>query len=190
MTISAILKHGGLGVIPTDTIYGMVARARDRKAVARLYQLRRETAQKPFIILISSLKDLAAFGVTPNATALAFLKTVWPGKVSVILPCPKASFRYLHLGTKTLAFRMPKLRRLRALLTQTGPLVAPSANLEGKRPAETIQEARTYFGSHVDLYISGGRRLRGAPSTLVSLLGAQPIVVRQGAVSLASREAA
>lgn len=174
-----MLKRGGLAVIPTDTLYGIVVRALDRKAVKQLYRLRRHTPHKPFIILISSREDLAAFGIQPTAAASRFLQRVWPGKVSVILPCTGKKFSYLHLGTKTLAFRLPQSRRVRSLLKKTGPLVAPSANTEGKRPAETVAQAKEYFGDAVRVYISAGR-LKGKPSALVSLVSSGAKIVRKG----------
>ena len=179
-----ILNDGGIAVIPTDTIYGVVAKARDRKAVTRLYALRRKTPNKPFIILISSVKDLAQFGIRPDRKTAEFLTSVWPGKVSVILPCLGKTFSYLHLGTATLAFRLPKSKSLLALLKETGPLVAPSANREGEKPAETIAEAKKYFGDEVDLYIGGNKKMRGKPSTLVSLVTGTPVVLREGAVKI------
>ena len=90
---STILKRGGLAVIPTDTIYGIVARALDRKAVKRLFALRRKTSLKPFVILIDNISRLKKFGVTLDAKQKKFLNGVWPGKVSVIFPCAKKNFR-------------------------------------------------------------------------------------------------
>lgn len=174
------LKNSGIAVIPTDTIYGIVAKARDRKAVARLYVLRRTTPGKPFIILIRDTRDLSMFGIKLTASQQEFLRTVWPGKVSVILPCPVKKFSYLHQGTKALAFRVPDSKMLQILLEETGPLVAPSANPDGKKPAETITEAKKYFGDEVDIYVNAGRRLKGQPSTLVSYTSSQPSIVRQG----------
>lgn len=180
--IISILRHGGIAVIPTDTMYGIVARACDRNAVARLYELRRVTSRKPFIILIDSISRLREFGITLNAAQETFLDLVWPGKVSVVLPCAQEAFAYLHRGTKTLAFRFPKNKTLVALIRKTGPLVAPSANPEGKRPAETIAAAKRYFGAQVALY-HGVSRKQGKPSTLVSLLDSFPKVLREGAVN-------
>ncbi|MEK7208199.1 MAG: L-threonylcarbamoyladenylate synthase [Patescibacteria group bacterium] len=184
LSLVSVLRQGGIAVIRTDTLLGIVARSFDRRAVRRLYALRRKTPKKPFIILISSVEELAAFGVKPNAAQLGFLKKVWPGKVSVILSVPPKKFRYLHRGTNSLAFRVPKLRSLRALLARTGPLVAPSANLEGEKPAETLVEAKRYFGKRVTLYVGARRRVRGKPSALVSLLGARPKVLRRNEVRL------
>lgn len=178
-----VLQRGGIAVIPTDTVYGIVARARDRSAVARLYRLRRITPRKPFIILIDSVARLGEFGIALDAAQRKFLARVWPGKISVVLPCAKKKFAYLHLGKSALAFRLPKNRTLTALLRNTGPLVAPSANPEGMKPAETVSEARRYFGDSVDIYTRVSRK-RGKPSTLVSFLGSVPKVLRKGAANV------
>lgn len=177
------LQQGGLAVLPTDTIYGIVAKALDKRAVKRLYALRRTSSKKPFIILISSLRDLAAFGLEPSATELHFLSRVWPGKMSVVLRASGKRFGYLHRGTNTLAFRLPKKKSLQALLRKTGPLAAPSANPEGEKPAETVAEAKAYFGNQVDAYVAAGRGTN-IPSTLVSLIGGKPVVIRRGSVRI------
>ena len=163
-----ILKNGGVGVMPTDTIYGLVGSAFSKKAVARIYALRKRDPKKPMIILISSLSDLRKFAVKLAPEIKKILKKFWPGKVSIILPCASKKFSYLHRGTKTLAFRFPRKKALRTLLKKTGPLVATSANVEGKKPASTIREARKYFGSNVDFYLDVGT-LAGEPSSLIKV---------------------
>lgn len=183
-SLITLLRDGGIAVIPTDTIYGVVARAQDKKVMEKLYALRRKTPEKPFIVLISSITELAGFGITPTPAVSRLLRTVWPGKVSVILPCRAKKFSYLHLGTEALAFRLPKSKKLQALLKKTGPLVAPSANPEGEKPAETISEAKKYFGDNVDVYVSAGKKISGKPSTLVSLLTDTPKMLREGAVKI------
>ncbi len=120
------------------------------------------------IILIDSVHALGQFGIEPDARLAAVLKKLWPGPVSIIFPCSQKKFEYLHRGTKTLAFRLPRDRWLRALLKHTGPLVAPSANTEGEKPATTISEAKQYFGNTIDFYINGGVR-RGKPSTVIEI---------------------
>lgn len=172
-----ILQHGGVGVIPTDTIYGVVGSALDMKAVERIYRLRDRNRRKPMIILISSALDVRMFGVKLNPEIKKLLGRLWPGRVSVILKCISKRFAYLHRGTKTLAFRLPAKKFLRAFLKKTGPLVAPSANLEGKPPAQTIIEAWHYFGDRVDFYIDGGR-LDRKPSKLVAMYEGKDQVLR------------
>ena len=106
------LKGGGIGVLPTDTIYGLVTSALDKKAVERVYKIRKRNSKKPLIILISSLKDLSLFGVKLTDKEKEILENIWPGKVSVILHCNKNKFSYLHRGTRSLAFRLPKKKLL------------------------------------------------------------------------------
>jgi L-threonylcarbamoyladenylate synthase len=168
-----VLKRGGVAVMPTDTILGIVGSALKRRTVERIYRVRKRNPKRPLIILISSVRDLAKFGIRLDARIKTFLNQVWPGPVSVILPLPAGrqgakKFRYLHRGTKTLAFRVPKPKALRALLAKTGPLVAPSANLEGEPPARTVGEAIRYFGDKVDVYASGKPK-RHTPSLLIEI---------------------
>lgn len=178
-----ILKNDGIGVLPTDTIYGLVGSALARKTVERIYKVRKRNPPKPFIILISSLKDLELFGVKLDEMTRKLLKKFWPGPVSVILPCLSRKFSYLHRGTKTLAFRLPKLRWLRNFLQKTGPLVAPSANPEGLPPAKTIQEAKKYFSNKVDFYVDAGK-LESPPSTLIEIKNDKIKIIRQGMLVL------
>ena len=163
-----ILKNGGIGVLPTDTLYGVVASARNKEAVERVYTLKGRAPAKPCIILISSLTDLSVFTVTLSPTLQSTLKKYWPGPTSIILPCAGEKFAYLHRGTHSLAFRLPKQEALIKLLQETGPLIAPSANPEGLTPAKTIEEARAYFGERVDFYEDGGT-LTNPPSTLIRI---------------------
>src|SRR5690606_19478832 len=111
----------------------------------------------------------------------------WPGSVSLIFDCPDKNLRYLHRGSKSLAFRLPKDKVLIKILKKTGPLVAPSANPEGKEPAKTAEEAREYFGNQVDLY-TNAKAQKKKPSTLVSLINNEVKVLRQGAVKISQRD--
>ena len=185
LVITQTLRRGGVGVLPTDTLYGIVGSALNKRTVLRIYKLRKRNPKKPMIILIGSLADLKKFGISLPTTHYKLLTGLWPNAVSVILPCPVKKFAYLHRGTKTLAFRFPKPKWLRDLLKKTGPLVAPSANWEGHPPAATIREAKKYFADKVDMYIDAGR-CTGKPSTLVRITPAgEAVVLRRGAVRVA-----
>lgn len=151
-----VILRGGVAVIPTDTTYGIVGSALNERTVNEIYRLRKRDLHKPFIILIAGKKDLKKFGIVPTVEQNQILDNVWPGPVSVILPCDKDKFAYLHRGKNTLAFRNPAESDFRALLRKTGPLVAPSANPEGHPVAKNISEASAYFGHQVDYYQDGG----------------------------------
>ncbi len=183
--IVGILKRGGIGVIPTDTLYGLVGRAEMPEAVERIYKVRRRDSHKPCIVLISSLEDLKKFHVAVTDEIKTFMDVhkVWPGRVSIVFPCPGADFEYLTRGTRSIAFRIPDVPELRHLLAETGPLIAPSANIEGDRAPKTIRFAKVSFGESVDFYIDAGEQ-DNLPSTLITFQNHKPIILRQGAVDL------
>lgn len=165
--------------MPTDTIYGLVGQALNKQAVERIYRVRHRRPDKPLIILIGSLVDLKLLGIKLSEQEREILGRVWPGQVSVILPCPSQKLKYLHRGTKTLAVRLPDKKWLRDLIKSTGPLVAPSANPEGETPAADLTAAREYFGDQVDFYFGTGKLL-SEPSTLIRIAGGKIEVLRQG----------
>lgn len=166
MNIVNLLKEGKIGVIPTDTIYGIVGLALNPKTVEKIYTLRKRSKKKPFIILISSLNDLKKFDVTITKKQRDFLKKIWPNPVSIVL--------------HNLAFRMPKNKKLLELLRAVGPLVAPSANMAGAKPAQTLDEAKKYFKDKVDFYVDGGT-IKLPPSTLIQLnIDGSYKILRQG----------
>lgn len=178
-----ILKNGGVGVLPTDTLYGLVGLAVNKDAVERIYKLKKRGSNKPLIILISDIKDLKIFGVEKKFGVRHRILQYWPGKVSIALACPNLKFSHLHTRNGTMGFRLPKPQWLRDLLKKTGPLVAPSANLEGEEPAKTISQAKIYFGDKIDFYVDKGK-LTSKPSTLIKIVNNDIIVLRRGAVTI------
>ncbi len=166
--IVSILKKGGIGVFPTDTLYGLVGSAGSKRAVERVYVVKKRDTTKPLIVLISKWSDLETFGIKLTKLERVYAERVWPGRVSIIFPCPSKKFSYLHRGTGSIAIRFARNKTLQTLLRKTGPLVAPSANPESLPPAETIREAREYFSDTVDFYYAGGRK-KGNPSRLIRL---------------------
>jgi L-threonylcarbamoyladenylate synthase len=178
-----ILKKGGMGVIPTDTIYGLVGSALSLEAVNRISKIKNRTNGKGFIVLVSSINDLLTFGVDLTETTKVLLQKFWPGKVSVEFYCGRDEFNYLKKEGGTIAFRFPDKSDLLQLLKEVGPLVAPSANPESLSPAKNIIEAKEYFGNKVDFYEDGGE-LDSAPSTLVRIVGDKVEILRQGIVKI------
>lgn len=183
VSAAKILRSGGVGILPTDTLYGQVGSALSPRTVQNIYRLRRRSLNKPFIILISSPNEIKKFFVRPDDASKRYLNKFWPGKVSIVLPCKDPKWKFLHRGTKTLAFRVPKDSRLLKVLRLSGPLVAPSANFQGQMPPYTIGQARQNFGDKMDFYLNGGKR-KTKPSTLIKIEEGKPVVLRQGAVKI------
>ena len=161
---TGVIRAGGIVVIPTDTIYGVVGDALNKETVERIYRLKGRPPEKPFIILISNLNQLNRFGAKLSEE----LNKYWPGPVSIILEI-KSNLEYLHRETNALAFRMPDKPELLKLIEETGPIVAPSANISAMEPAKNINEAKNYFGEAVDYYIDEGD-LNRKPSALIKIV--------------------
>jgi L-threonylcarbamoyladenylate synthase len=177
-SIANILLDGGVGIIPTDTLYGIVGSALNADAVERIYKLKKRNKKKPLIVLIPEIDTLEQFGVVLSESLRKQLSAYWPGPYSVILPVIDEQFDYLSCGSDTIAFRVPDKQDLIELLRATGPLVAPSANTEGNPPAEHIGAAKKYFGSDVDFYVDGGE-LNNKPSTVLEFDGDEARIVRE-----------
>lgn len=156
------LKKGGVAVMPTDTIYGIVGKAEDKATVERIYQIRQRDESKPCIILIYDESELNKFGIFLEDSQKEKLKEFKDKPTSFVLDCEAENFNYLHKGTYSLAFRIPQNIDIKNLLIQTGPLIAPSANISGLPSSKNIKQAQEYFGDLVDIYIDGGELLGNA----------------------------
>lgn len=178
-----LIARGGIGVMPTDTIYGVIGSALSKKAVSRIYAVRGRKATKPCIVLIGSLLDCKMLGVEIAPKIRPLLQKLWPGTVSIILPCPSKKMQYLSRGTQTLALRMPRDKSVRLFLKKTGPLLAPSANPATQKPATTIQQAMNYFKNDVDFYLDKGDRA-GYASSIIRFKENKIEVIRKGAGKL------
>lgn len=182
--LASDLLEGKIGVIPTDTQYGIVASALNPEAVERVYAARRRDLDKPCIVLVASFDSLLELdGLDRNTILMA--EKYWPGKVSVDVSCVKSKFPYLHRGTGRLAVRIPDYPELRTLLEATGPIIAPSANLQNEQPAETMDQAQSYFGDSVDFYVNVGALINRKPSTIISFTeDGFAVTHREGAVKI------
>lgn len=181
---SRLNELGIIGVIPTDTVYGVVARAGDERAVARLYALK-DRDSKPGTIIATDIEQLQGLGLKHR-----YLKAVeqfWPGAVSVIIPCGP-ELQYLHQGKYSLAVRVPDKPELLGLLRQTGPLLTSSANQPGQPTATTVAKAKGYFGDEVDFYIDGGDLSDHKPSTIIRIVDDAIEIIREGAVKIEENE--
>lgn len=176
-TAAEILMQGGVGVLATDTLYGIVGSALSSETVDRIYALKQRNHTKPLIVLIAQIEDLEQFGVVLSQKLIIQLEQYWPGPYSILLPVIDDQFEYIHRGTDQIAFRIPDKPDLLDVLRQIGPLVAPSANMEGLPPAKTIQEARNYFGTDIDFYVDEDE-LTNKASTILSFNGDEIVVER------------
>ncbi len=160
-----VIRSGGVAVIPTDTIYGVVGRYDSPTVLDRIRQIKKRPDIQGFIVLCADIDQLESFDLSEKSLQRAAIH--WPGKVSIIFN-PGNKFPYIQGDPNEMAFRIPDYEPLRKLLKKTGPLVAPSANPRAEPPSMTIAEAKTYFGDSIDCYIDGGRA-DSKPSKLIKM---------------------
>jgi len=175
-----VLRRGGVGVIPTDTVYGLVARAADSAAVRRLYALKHRE-HKPGTVIAASVEQLVELGVEERY--LNKVRRWWPGPLSVETPF-EGRYDYLSQETGHCAWRVVADENLQKILKQTGPLQTSSANQPGEPVSVDVEMARGYFGDGVDFYVDGGNLAGRLPSTVIRVMADEIEVIRRGAVDV------
>lgn len=163
--LAGVLRSGGVVLLPTDTIYGLHAVATDQQAIARIKSMKGRGDDKPFVIIASSIDQLAALG----ATVPTGLAEVWPAPMTAVLAS----------GETTIAARIPDLAWLRSLLDRTGPLVSTSANRSGEPPVTSPERLANDLIEGLDALLDQGPR-EGKPSTIVDFTGDEPRLIREG----------
>lgn len=177
------LCHGGVAVVPTDTVYGLAARPVEPDAVRAVYHLKGRPEHMHLPVLAASVTHVRALGVafTPAAEVLA--RRWWPGPLTLAFGFEAGVERPSWLDGRTeVAVRIPDHDFLRGLLEQTGVLVVTSANAHGAPTPRTAHDVAVALGTRVDLVLDGGE-LQDVPSTLVNVNGPEASVEREGAIS-------
>ncbi|WP_455588171.1 L-threonylcarbamoyladenylate synthase [Bifidobacterium sp.] len=167
-----ILARGGLVVMPTDTVYGIVCDPCNPEAIARIYKAKGRPQYKALQVIMASVDDLDALGLdlpSPlNRLAAQFL----PGAFSPIAVArdssPLVTVRVAPNGARTQGIRVPNSATALAMLRVTGPVAASSANRSGEQSAHCVQEAMESLGDTIDLYIDGGATAGHVASTVVA----------------------
>lgn len=176
--IIEILNSGGVGLLPTDTIYGLSCLAQSSNAINRIRRLKGLPGAWPFICLISEVRQAVELGVEPDKLSPAAAH--WPAPLTAIVKPKTTTPKYLLHQNGTIALRVPSLAPLRELIAAAGPVVSTSANPHGRAPAACVKEAVRYFGENLDFYVDGGV-INGRPSTIAKVENKNLKVIRQGA---------
>jgi L-threonylcarbamoyladenylate synthase len=178
-----VLNNGGLVVFPTDTVYGLATLAYHHEYIERLFIVKGRNYTRAIAVLVADIEELPKVADSPNVTALRLADHFWPGPLTLIVP-RHPSLPEIISPLPTIGVRIPDHTVARALLRKTGPLAVTSANLSGREPARTAEEAFSQLGGRVHLILDGGITPGGIASTVVDCTSQEPIIVRQGPISL------
>jgi L-threonylcarbamoyladenylate synthase len=179
-----VLARGGVVGIPTETFYGLAARALDATAVRRVFEVKGRPASSPLLVLVDS-PAMAARVATVTEQARSFMARHWPGALTLVLPAREGVPASVTAGTGTIGVRMSSHRVATGLVTALEePVTAPSANPTGQEPPTTAGEVLRHFDGRIDLVLDSGPTAGGLPSTVLDLTIDPPRVLRPGAVRL------
>ncbi len=180
-----ILRAGGIVAVPTETVYGLAARADSGEAVARIYAAKGRPSFNPLIVHVADAEAAATLAdLSPLATAL--MATFWPGPLTLVLPlragAPVASL--VTAGLPTIALRCPAHPVMQALIAAVGPLAAPSANASGRISPTRAAHVAASLGDELGLILDGGPSAAGLESTIIAVEGDGWRLLRPGAVAV------
>lgn len=187
--IGSILRGGGIVGIPTETVYGLAANAFDGEAVAKIFKAKGRPQDNPLIVHISEISQLGTVVSSVPESAYALAEKFWPGPLSIIMPKGSRIPDEVSCGLDTVAVRMPSHPAARAIISAAGvPLAAPSANLSGSPSPTTARHVIDDMQGRADAIVDGGACDVGVESTVVTLVGEKPRLLRPGGISLEQLE--
>ena len=162
-----ILKNGGIAVIPTDTVYGIVCDALDEEAVDKIYQLKKRSYSKPMIVLMSDMDMVKKYTKSLSKLETKLFKTFSPGPLTVLVKKADSIPDVVNSGLPDLGVRIPDDKELQLLISKLGhPIVATSANVSSSETITRINMLEDSIKDNVDYIYNGGSIYRGA-STIV-----------------------
>jgi L-threonylcarbamoyladenylate synthase len=188
---AAALRAGELVGMPTETVYGLAANALDADAVARVFEAKRRPSFDPLIVHVPDVMSLDAVVRDPlSGAGEALARAFWPGPLTLVVQRSGAVPDLVTSGLETVAVRVPSHSVAQRLLRAAGvPLAAPSANPFGAVSPTRAEHVRAQLGDAVAVILDGGPCEVGLESTIVSLVGEQPVVLRFGGVPVEAIEA-
>lgn len=183
MKPSDIISAGGVIAFRTDTFYGLGADPYNRRAVARIRELKGREHDKPILLLVSSQFYVDGLILNPPDAFERAAENFWPGPLTIIGAAFPNLPEEITGGTGTVGIRFPDDDRVTKLVFECGGvLTATSANPSGREPARSAQQVAEYFPSGLDLIVDDGEVLVTEPSTVLDVLTSPPRVIREGAI--------
>ena len=184
-TACEILKSGGVVGIPTETVYGLAASAYDPKAIERIFKAKGRPQDNPLIVHIANIDTVYEIAKDIPETALCLAEKFWPGPLTIVLNKTEKIPDCVSAGLSTVAVRMPENKTAREVILKSGlPLAAPSANISGSPSPTTANHVINDLDGKIDAVLMGEDCNVGVESTVISLTGEHPVLLRPGGVTL------
>ena len=188
---AALLRQGEIIALPTETVYGIAADARNGSAVAKIFKAKGRPQDNPLIVHIDDVKMLPGLVSEFPERAQLLAAAFWPGPLTIIMPRGPQVADECCAGLDTVGIRMPSHPVVRQVIEASGcAFAAPSANLSGRPSPTTAQEVLADMQGRLPLILDGGPCAVGVESTVVSVVGEKPTLLRPGYITLEDLERA
>lgn len=170
----AALRAGGVISYPTEAVFGLGCDPRNETALARIITIKGRAAHKGFILIAASQDQLRPFLAPVQPAWQARFDAVWPGPVTMVVPCATGSSELLSGGRDTLAVRVSAHPLVQELCVRFGgPIVSTSANRSGQEPCRDAASATRLFGQEVDVIVDGDVGTLSAPTQILDVCSGQ-----------------
>ena len=176
------LEKGGAVVLPTETVYGLFAKALDKKAVDHVYQLKRRPRDKALNLNVAHLDDILNFSKNQPTYLQQLLESFLPGPLTIILEANDKVPYWVNSNLTTVGFRMPSHPITLELIREFGPLIGPSANISGCESGVSFKRILEDFDQEI-LGLEDDSFLTGHDSTILDLTGKKVKILRQGSIT-------
>ena len=177
-----LIKRGEIVAFPTETVYGLGANGLNVDACRKIFDAKGRPIDKPLSLLVDGL-EMASTVAEISSDAEKLFKTFCPGALTIILPKAKIVPDFVTGGKSSVGIRFPANDVALSLIKLSDcPIAAPSANLSGKNPPKNAQEVFDNLSGRVGVILDGGQCQFGISSTIIDLTGAEPKILRHGAI--------
>nr|WP_281504005.1 L-threonylcarbamoyladenylate synthase [Streptococcus uberis] len=177
-----ILNNGGALVLPTETVYGIFAKALDETAVNHVYQLKKRPRDKAMNLNVADYQTILEFSKEQPSYLKDLFEAFLPGPLTIILKTNDKVPAWINSGKSTVGFRLPNHPLTADLIKKTGPLIGPSANISGNESGKEYASIMAAFDHEVAGY-EDDQAITGQDSTIVDLSGEKAKILRQGALT-------
>ena len=179
------LKQGGVGIFPTDTVYGLGCNALDSSAIDRLFNLKNRNYSKPINVLVSNYEMLDLLVQKVSKLEKTLIENFWPGALTIIFDKKESVSNILTANLGTVGVRMPHNPIALELINKVGlPLATTSANLSGNTPGISLLDFYNDFNSKIDFIIDSGNSEIQIPSTIARVENNEIIILREGSITI------
>ena len=178
------LEAGRAVILPTETVYGIFAKALDQEAVDYIYELKRRPRKKALNLNVADEEDVRIYSKNQPSYLTKLIESFLPGPLTIILQANEKVPEWIHSGMSTVGFRMPAHPKTLELIRKYGPLVGPSANLSGHASGTKYEAIVKEFDQLIPGF-EDDAFLTGKDSTILDISGTKARILRQGSITKA-----